>query len=145
RVAAVGTRVTRRAPPWWRRGASKLAPYDGRISEPCAVSSPPAPAAVDGHDVTVQVIAGGRGEKYDGTVKIAGLAPATGGNAAEDFLQAHRIGAQRGGVVRRHVPRRDGVHVDALARPLVGERLGELSDRAFARRIARHGDTAEKS
>ena len=55
---------------------------------------------------------------------------------------AHRVGLQRRRVVGAHVAGGDRVHVDALARPLVGERLGELGDAPLGRRIGGDEDPA---
>ena len=52
------------------------------------------------------------------------------------------VGAQRRGVVGLHVAGRDRVDVDAVRRPFVGERLGELRDAALGRGVAGHGDAA---
>lgn len=103
-----------------------------------------APATIDRHNDAGKIIARGRCEENDGAFEIAWLTPAIRGDAAEDFLGAHRVGLQRGGVVRAHVAGSDRVYLHAFAGPLVGERFGELADGALARGVAGHGDAAEE-
>ncbi len=93
--------------------------------------------------------AAGRGEEDGGAGDVVGLAPAAGGDALEDRPVAGRVGAQGLGVVGLDVARRDGVHVDALRRPFVGEELRQARrPRAWTRcrrgRGCRPGTTAAR-
>ena len=54
------------------------------------------------------------------------------------------IGAQRGGVVRLDIARSDGIHVEAVPRPFVGQRLGQPCHTVLGRRIGRNPDAALK-
>ena len=95
------------------------------------------PASVDGKDGAVDVLRGGRGEEDGGAGDVVGLAPAAGGDAVEDRLVAVGVGAQGLGVVGLDVAGRDGVDVDALRRPLVGERAWSGRRRRAWRRCRR--------
>ena len=48
------------------------------------------------------------------------------------------------GNVGADIAGRDGVDLDSMRRPFIGQRLGQLADAALAGRIARHGDAALK-
>src|SRR5579862_307055 len=100
------------------------------------------PAAIDDEDVAIDVIRCGRREEHGRTREIGRRAPPAGGNAFADLPRARVVGPQLRRVVRDHVAGRDRVDVDAAARPLVGERLGELRDAALRGRITGDGDAA---
>lgn len=85
---------------------------------------------------------GGRTEEDRGAGQVVGLAPASGGDAIHDGPIPLGIAAQGGRVVGGDVARHDGVDVDSLAGPFIGQRHGEPADRSLACRVARHGDAA---
>ena len=103
-----------------------------------------APAAVDGHDVAGEVVARVGGEEDDGAFEVGGFAPAVGGDALEDFEGALGVGLEGGGVVGAHVAGGDGVDLDAVGGPFVGEGFGELADGALAGGVSGNRDAAEK-
>ncbi len=70
----------------------------------------------------------------------SGCPPASGRDPLEDLATPRRILPERLRVVGRDVAGDHRVDVDALARPLVRERLRQLGDAALARGIARHRD-----
>ena len=83
------------------------------------------------------------GRKENGSArKIGWLTPAARRNAAEDFRVALFVRPQSIRIIRCEVSGRDGVDVDAVLRPLVGEQLSQARDAAFGRRVARHPDAA---
>ena len=63
--------------------------------------------------------------------QILGLAPASGRDPFQNLPAARCVLLQLGGVVGADVAGGDAVDVDALARPLVGQRLGQLSHTAL--------------
>lgn len=75
-------------------------------------------------------------------LEVLGAAPSPRGDARADARQALRVGQQRRVHLRLDVPRGDGVNGDALARPLVGEALGELADGALGGGVGGHGEAA---
>src|SRR5580700_135226 len=82
--------------------------------------------------MAVDVIAGRRAQKDGGTCQIGRLSPAASGDALQDRAVALRIVAKGGCVVRGHVTRSDGVHVNPLGGPFIRKRPGELHDSTFA-------------
>ena len=55
-----------------------------------------------------------------------------------------RLRGQRFGIVGADIAGGDGIDVDALAGPFIGQSHGQLTDTGFAGRIARHQDTPLK-
>src|SRR6185503_15390639 len=77
------------------------------------VALPSHPAAVNDHNMTVQVIAR-RGREKDGcTDEVFRFAPATSRNTLKYLTVASLICLQRSGVVSAHVTRSDGVDIDS--------------------------------
>ncbi len=70
------------------------------------------------------------------------MAPAGGGDTLEDLAVAGLVGLESFGVGRREVAGGDGVDLDALGGPLVGERLGELGDATFGGRVGGNADAS---
>ena len=70
------------------------------------------------------------------------MAPAAGGDAFEDLAVAGLVGLEGFGVGGGEVAGSDGVDLDALGRPLVGEGLGELGDSALAGGVGGDADAA---
>ena len=60
------------------------------------------------------------------SVQVSWAAPPAGRDPVENRPAPAGVVPQRLGVVRRDVPGRDSVHVDAAARPFVGQRTREL-------------------
>ena len=87
---------------------------------------PAHPSTVDGENMTVEVIARGRRKEDCGSGEIFRLTPPTCGNTFEDLPVAGLVGLKRGGVGGSHVPRSDGVHIDVVFRPLIGQRFCQL-------------------
>ena len=106
------------------------------------VELPAHPAAVHGEDGAGDVVRGSRGEEQGCAGEVFGLTPATGRDALEDLAAARLVRLQGLGVAGGKVAGCDGVDLDALGGPFVGERLGELSDAAFAGRVGRDADAA---
>jgi hypothetical protein len=103
------------------------------------------PPAVDGEDGAGDVIAGGRAEIEGGACEILGLAPACCWDAVEDLAIAGLVGLESFGVGGGEVAGGDGVDLDSLGGPLVGESLGELCDSAFARGVGWDADASLKA
>jgi hypothetical protein len=103
------------------------------------------PAAVHGENSAGDVIAGRRAEVEGGAGDVFGLAPACGGDALEDLAVAGLVGPEGLGVGSGEVAGCDGVDLDAFGGPLVGERLGELSDAAFAGGVGGYANAALKA
>lgn len=116
----------------------------GGVAEPRWARLAVEPAAIDDEDVAVDVVGGAGGEEDGGAGDVFGLAPAGGGNALEDLAGTLGIIAQGLSVVGIHIAGGDGVDVDALGSPLIGEGFGELADAAFGCGVRRHGDSALK-
>src|SRR5699024_8052765 len=76
------------------------------------------------------------------TGDVARLGPARRRDAGEDRVAALGVLAQGVRVGGGDVPRGDGVDVDALVRPLVGERLGQARDGGLRGRVAGDVDAA---
>src|SRR5271157_1096743 len=106
------------------------------------MKSPRHPTAIDHQHMAVQIIAGGGSQENGNAGEILGSTPAAGGDAVEDGAAAGGIGAQSGGIVGGHIAGSDGVDVDALGGPFIGERLGQLGDCAFGGGIGRDQDAA---
>src|ERR1035437_2280908 len=104
--------------------------------------SPPHPTAVDNQYVAVDVIAGRCGKKYRRASDILRRPPSSGGDALKNLPAALRVGAKRGGIIRRHVAGSNCVDVHSFWRPFVGQCLGQLRDSTLGRRISRNEYTA---
>lgn len=82
-------------------------------------------------------------EENDGALEILGITQATGGDSRKNLLAADRIVAQGLGVVGGNVARRDGIHIDALARPPVRKSFGNIEVSVYLTAtvvgMARHG------
>src|SRR5579859_4986317 len=89
------------------------------------------PSAVHHENVTVDVVAGSRAQEDRGPRDVRGLAPPARRYPLQDLPAARRVVLEGLRVVGADVPRGDGVHVDALRRPFVRQRLGELRDAAL--------------
>ena len=104
-----------------------------RCSFPCpapGVDLPAEPSAVDDQHVSLDIVAGVGGQQHRGAGKVGGQPPA----AHREFCSriacgAHRIGAQSRRVVGGHVAGRDGVDVDALVGPLIGQEPWSVAPR----------------
>ena len=59
---------------------------------------------------------------------IGRVAPTSGRDTVKDRLAAVRIGPQSIGIVGYYIAGGDGVDVDALARPLIGQKLCQPYD-----------------
>ena len=81
-------------------------------------------------------------QEHEGGGNVSGCSPAAGGNPLEDLPRPRLVVSEPTRVVRRDVPRRDRVDVDAVRRPFVGERLRQLGHPSLARRIAGNRDPA---
>jgi hypothetical protein len=103
------------------------------------------PAAVHGEDSAGDVVAGGRTEVEGGAGDVFGLAPAGGGDALEDLAVAGFVGLEGLGIGGCEVAGCDGVDLDAFGGPLVGERLGELGDAAFAGGVGGYANASLKA
>ena len=86
------------------------------------------PAAVYYQDMAVNIVAGGRCKKDGCPGQIVGVAPAAGGNAFEDLTGTFGVALEGFGIVGVHIAGRDGIDVDALGGPLIGECLSKLAD-----------------
>src|SRR5271155_2774274 len=102
------------------------------------VSSARQPAAVDGENVSVHIIAGGGAQKKRGAGDVLRFAPARRGNSLENLPTARRVVAQGRGVVRGHISRRDGVHVDPFGGPFIRKGFRQLRDPALCCGISRN-------
>src|SRR5664279_1741488 len=90
------------------------------------------PATINGKHLAVYVAGCRGGEKDNDVADVLGLAPPPGGDSRRELLEPLRVGEQRGVHLGSHVSRRDGVDVDAVARPFVAQRLRELRDGTLA-------------
>src|SRR6266852_4273999 len=102
------------------------------------VPLPPQPPAIHRQHVPVYVIASRRTQENRRPANIPRLSPASRRNALQNLPAARCIVPQRRRIVRRHVPRGNGVHIDPLARPLICQRSRQLRDSALRRRIRRN-------
>jgi len=103
------------------------------------------PAAVDYKDVAVDVVAGGGSKEDGGSGYILRRAPAGGGDALEDLAGAVGIVLENLGEVGGHVAGGNGIDLNAVGGPLVGEGLGELGDATLGGGISGDGDAALKA
>src|SRR5580658_8577468 len=86
---------------------------------------PAHPSAIHDQNVSMYVVARLRAQKDRGPRDVCGLAPTASRYPLQNLSVARRIALEGGGVVRSHVARRNGIDVDALRGPLVGEGLRE--------------------
>src|SRR5260370_24730061 len=103
---------------------------------------PPHPSAIHGKDGAGHVVAGRRTEVKSRAGEILRLSPARGGDAFEDLPIASLVGLQGFRVGRSEVTGGDGIDLNTLRRPFVGERFCQLGNAAFAGGVGRHADTA---
>src|ERR1017187_8772464 len=94
--------------------------------------------------MAVDIVAGGGGEKHSRAGEVFRVSPASGRNPIENLARAFGIVLQSLSVVGGEVSGRDGVYVDALRSPLIGEGLGELPNASFGSCVRRHHDSALK-
>src|SRR6266851_7786701 len=106
--------------------------------------SPPQPPAIHRQHMPVYVIASRRTQENRRPANIPRLSPASRRNSLQNLPAARRIVPQRRRIVRRHVPRSNGVHIDSLTRPFVRQRSRQLRDPALRRRICRHQNSPLK-
>src|SRR5207237_10397299 len=116
---------SRRSPPGPRGRATPERPPRGPLD------LAPQPSAVDGQEVTVDVVGCGRGQEHRRSAEVLRPPPPPGRDAGEDGRVAGRVLLQRAGEVGGDVAGGDRVDVDPERRPLVRERLGQLPDRAL--------------
>ncbi|MCY1169227.1 hypothetical protein D9M73_92470 [compost metagenome] len=83
-------------------------------------------------------------QKHRRAAQIGGIAPFARRNALEDRAVARLVSLQSRGIVGRDIARRNRIDVDALARPFIGEQLGQPANAALGRGIARHANAALK-
>src|SRR5712692_9086003 len=106
--------------------------------------SPPQPPAIHRQHMPVYVIASRRTQENRRPANIPRLSPASRRNALQNLPAARCIVPQRRRIVRRHVPRGNGVHIDPLARPLICQRSRQLRDSPLRRRIRRNQNSPLK-
>src|SRR5690606_38614745 len=107
-----------------------------------SVASSRQPAADDRNDGTVHVV-GSRCEQEDGDIAyILRPTPAAGRDARKDGGTSIGICAQRRGVVGFDIAGRDGVYVDVLGRPFVGQYARDAHDAMLGGRIGSDADAA---
>ena len=78
------------------------------------------------------------GEVHCRALEVVGGAPAAGRDAGADAGEALRVAEQGRVHLRLDVARGNGVDGNALARPLIGEALGDLADGALGRGVRGH-------
>src|SRR4051794_5397770 len=77
------------------------------------------PAAVDDQNVSIDVVARRRREKYGGARKIVRRAPPSSRDSRADLGESRRVVAQALRVVGREIARRNRVDLGTVSRPLV--------------------------
>src|SRR5580658_1547592 len=103
------------------------------------------PAAVNNENVSADVVAGGRGKEDGSPSDILRRTPSRSRYTFKDLSGACGVILQSLREVRSHVSGGDGVDLDAARRPLVGQRLGELSDTTFGCCVCGDRDAALKA
>src|ERR1051325_11251186 len=102
------------------------------------------PSSINCKDMSIDIIRRRRSQIDNCTRKIARLAPPPGWNAGKYLLAPFRVRAQCGRGIGQHVTRCDGVHIDIVLCPLICERLCELSDTTFCRRVGSNVESTLK-
>src|SRR5216684_1067792 len=108
------------------------------------VPSPPQPPAIHRQHVPVYVIASRRTQENRCSANVSRFSPPPRRDSLQNLPAARRIASQRRRIVRRHVPRSNGIHVDSLASPFVRQRSRQLRDSALRRRIRRNQNSPLK-
>lgn len=101
---------------------------------------PTHPAPVHSQYLPTHICTRSTGQKHHAALEIIRTPPSPRRNPRQNRLGTIRIVDQRRIHLRRHVPGRDRVHADPLARPFVAQRLGQLTHAAFTRRVRRDRD-----
>src|ERR1700676_4288346 len=123
---------------------TQLQPLPKRnVRAPC-LTSPPQPPSIHHQYMPMHIIASRRRQKYRGPANVPGLSPPPRRYPLQNLPVTPLIVPQRRRIVRRHIPRRNGVHVDLLRRPFVRQRPRQLRNSPFSRRIRRNQNPALK-
>src|SRR5712691_4464080 len=102
------------------------------------------PTSVDYKNVTMHIVAGCGSKKNSRASQVFGVSPTASRNAFQNLPVACFVLLQSLGVVSTHVTGRDCVDVDALCRPLIGQRLGKLCYSTLGGSVRGHGDASLK-
>lgn len=106
---------------------------------------PAHPATVHGNEFSRDVATGTASQKDDHALEVLRLAPSSGRDPSHDAGIAVGIVDQRNIHVGINVSGSNGVDIDALGHPLVGERLGQLADAALGGCIGGDSNAALES
>ena len=93
----------------------------------------------------MHVVRGGRRQEYNGACQIVGPSPPSRGKTRENRGIAHGIILERLREICRDIPGNDRIHINAMWRPLVRERLRYLSDGTLARGLGADENPAFKT
>src|SRR5258708_2274850 len=95
--------------------------------------TPPQPPAIRRKHMPVYVIASRRTKENRCSANVSRFSPPPRRNSLQNLPAARRIVPQRRRIVRRHVPRSNGVHIDSLTRPFVRHRPLQLRHSSLTR------------
>jgi len=105
-------------------------------------SLPSHPPTIYSQNLTTNIRARLTRKEDDRALEVLRPSPPPSRYPAKDLTRPILIRHERLIHLRRNISRRDSIDTDPLPDPLITQRLGQLADTAFTRRVRRHIDAA---
>lgn len=99
------------------------------------------PATVDSKNFSTNIAARPARQKHNTALEVIRAAPTSCRNSRQNALSPLLIIDERSVHLRRNVARRNSIDSNALRRPLIAQRLGQLRNTALARCVRRNRQT----
>jgi hypothetical protein len=100
------------------------------------------PATINGKDFTTNIATRPTRQKHNTALEIIRAAPSSSRDPRQDALRPLLIINERRVHLGRNIARRNSIDSNALRRPLVAQRFGQLRNTTLARRVRRNRQPA---
>ena len=103
---------------------------------------PTHPSTINSKNLSTDIPTRPTRQKHHTALEVIRIPPSPSRDSRQNALRPLLIIHQRRVHLSRDIARRDSIDADTLGSPLVAQRLGELRNTAFARRVRRHRQPA---